>query len=79
MCKTNNYEGSPKIINQLHTTSNLPSFLQCAMLGKMVTTSQHDILKDTYQDPEKYKKASISPIHLQTSHYQTTASDDAWK
>ena len=78
-CKTKNYEGPTKQINQLHSTSNLPSFLQCAMLGKMVTTSQHDILKDTYQDREKYKKASISPIHLQTSHYQTTASDDAWK
>ena len=73
------YENQPKLMHQLHSTSNLPSFLQCAMLGTMVTTSQNNVLKDCYPDSEKYKRNVISPIHLQTSHCQPMTREDSWK
>ena len=37
--KLKNYEETTKLVHHINTTSNLPSFLQCAMLGKMVSTS----------------------------------------
>ena len=75
-----NYEETSKLMQQMHPTSNLPSFLHCAMLGKMVTTnSENDSSIDLYQNKDKFKRSAISPLHLQSSHYQNSTKEDSWK
>ena len=78
--KPNIYEEPPKLLNQIHSPSNLPSFLQCAMLGKMVANNhENDNSNDLYQDNEKFKRTAVSPLHLKSTHYQDTMKEESWK
>ena len=60
-----------------HQGSNLPSFLHCAMLGKIVANTKSELFTESCEENmEKQQKSAISPILLQPPHYQTT---DSWK
>ena len=69
--------------HKLHPTSNLPSFLQCAMLGKMVASSKNAIdSNESCQDmmeKSQHSDPTISDIHLPTSHYHTNSMVESWK
>ena len=78
--KPNIYDEPQKLLKQIHSPSNLPSFLQCAMLGKMVAnTHENENSNDLYQDKEKFKRTAVSPFHLKSTHYQDTMKEESWK
>ena len=77
--KSGDDEEEINVRHQLKQTSNLPSFLHCAMLGKMAETSQNNIQNDSGQDVEKDLTAAISPTQLQKSLYKNIASTASWK
>ena len=48
-------------MQQMHPTSNLPTFLHCAMLGKMVTTNSENDNSAIECDPNAEASVTAPP------------------